>query len=367
MPHDIQLDRAPIGLAMSTAVAEDQVAVAIKGFHSFDDPDSLVRSLDSFYGAVLSFLPSGVMHHPDLVQIAAAVIWPDGRTRVWLNELSMHAEALPRRTVSAGQAVSVDDIADVQRLDLGIVIPPEAGFAITFCVRWERVFFYDFQPLADRKPRVDDIGAELGRFYTYLLHRRRLSLDDDTWSRLIADGWFPFILLSEKTIDLMVDLSKQGRSADLVISEIAAAVVGRLDTLATEWASKLALAPEVPFLERAIERYRAGDWVSCVSVLYPRIEGVLRSVVQPTGRIGHVRLATTVIEGGKTRLSPTSPLLADRFLEYLKSSLLQDFDPTKPAGLSRHTVGHGVATPTEFSQKNALLGFLVLHQLSFFL
>ena len=62
-----------------------------------------------------------------------------------------------------------------------------------------------------------------------------------------------------------------------------------------------------------------------------------------------------------------SLLLPDHFGRFLSEVYFRDFNPLRPAGLSRHTVAHGVAHPNDFSRQRALLGLLILDQLSYFL
>lgn len=366
MPYQIKLAGAPIGYAINTALDGEGAAVQIRGFLCFDDPKVLLSVLESHQASVLAFLPPEARISPDQIRHVAAIIRPDGETTVWLNELSPRGTSLARRPLGAGEPVGREDLADVVRLELGIEIPSSAGFSLVFSVGWERAFFFDYVPLATGTPRDIDIAAVLGGHYTYLLHRRRLALSEEEWRQLTAQEWFPFILLPQNTIDLMFGVLRQGRSVDLLLPEIARAVEEQLDSLPERWSRRPAFEAHRAFLETAIERYKAKDLVSCVSVLYPRIEGVLRAIVKPSGKIGHIRLASMVIEKGKTRLSPLSPLLAERFEQYVTSSFLKDFDPLDPAGLSRHTALHGVADVAEFTQKRALLGFLLMHQILFF-
>ncbi len=366
MPYDIKLDGPPIGISRSTALEGEGMAIQVQGFFCFDEPDVLLAVLDSFESSVLAFLPPEARLPPDAIRHAAAVIRPDERTTVWVNEVRLQGDCLARHPVEAGDGVSRDDIADVVALQLGIEIPPDAGFTFVFSVGWERAFFFDHMPLATGRPRDIDIAKVLGGHYTYLLHRRRLAITEEEWKTLIGQEWFPFILLPQNTINLMLGILRQGRSVDLLLPEIAKAIEGPLDSLPARWSKRAAFDPHRAFLEKAIERYKAGDFLSCVSVLYPRIEGILRGIAKSGGRLGHKTLTSLVIEQGKTRLSPTSPLLTGPFEEYMRSSFLADFDPADPGGLNRHTALHGVARPAEFTQKRALLGFLIFHQVLFF-
>jgi hypothetical protein len=60
-------------------------------------------------------------------------------------------------------------------------------------------------------------------------------------------------------------------------------------------------------------------------------------------------------------------LLPQRFETYLLDVYFENFDPNKQnIGISRNSVGHGVASESEFNQKSALIGILIVQQLFYF-
>jgi hypothetical protein len=252
MPYDIKLDAPLVGISTSLALEGEAAAIQNRGFFCSDEPALLSKVLDGFWSSILARLPAGAVPSPSHVRHALAVIFKDGSTTVWVNELEVQAQVLSRRPV------------------------------------------------------------------------------------------------------------------DLVLSDISAAVEARLPTFLSGMEARPALAAQIPFIEKAIEHFRKGDFLSSVSVLFPRIEGIWRGIARPAGGVPHKVLATTVVETGATRLSPVSPLLAGRFLEYLKTRFLPKFDPGRPEGLTRHTVSHGVASAEEFNRKGALLGLLIVNQLRYF-
>jgi hypothetical protein len=366
MPYRIKLDAPLVGVSTSIALEGETAAIQTRGFFCSDDPTLLSKVLDGFWSSILARLPAGAVPAPSHVRHALAVILKDGSTTVWVNELEVQARALSRRPVEKGEPVTADDIADVRSVTLGVDIPPDAGFAFVYENGWDRAYFFDFGPLATGVPRTFDVSAELGTQETYLLHRNRCRLTDEEWAALLSQDWFPFILLPQRTLELMFGLLRAGRSVDLVLNEISEAVEARLPTFLSGMEAKPALAAQIPFIERAIEHFRNGDFLSSVSVLFPRIEGIWRGIARPAGPAPHKALAKTVIEAGATRLSPVSPLLAVRFLEFLKARFLPSFDPSRPEGLTRHTVSHGVASAEEFNRRGALLSLLIVNQLRYF-
>ena len=119
----------------------------------------------------------------------------------------------------------------------------------------------------------------------------------------------------------------------------------------------------------ACERYERGDFICACSVLYTRIEGILRSVKKlhtGTARGNQGSLAEWAIGGRGGSGHRETPLVPGRFREYLSRMYFAEFDADTPASVSRHTVSHGVAPAVELNLKSATIGFLTLKQLLFY-
>ena len=56
-------------------------------------------------------------------------------------------------------------------------------------------------------------------------------------------------------------------------------------------------------------------------------------------------------------------LMLEKFEMYLNAVKFAGFDPVKPVGVSRHTIGHGVVDTNECDEKSVAIGFLTLHHL----
>ena len=104
-------------------------------------------------------------------------------------------------------------------------------------------------------------------------------------------------------------------------------------------------------------------------LLPKQIEGILRTQHnslgienQPSPKNLSESAVTTKIENEKCLLLP------HRFDTYLREVYFANFDPSaQDIGVSRHAVGHGVASTSEFNRKSAVIGILIVHQLSYFL
>ena len=108
-----------------------------------------------------------------------------------------------------------------------------------------------------------------------------------------------------------------------------------------------------------------GDYLSTTHLIYPRIEGILRSSMrtESEGPASQDSMATHA--GQALSHLPHSLLLPRHFVRYLKEVYFAHFDPDDPAArVSRNTIGHGVASPAECNEKAAVIGLLILRHLS---
>jgi hypothetical protein len=97
--------------------------------------------------------------------------------------------------------------------------------------------------------------------------------DEKVRSAMAADGWCPTPILPARPLAADVrgvsprgsvrggGPGRRGRGP------------GELDTMLASWVSEEPFASDRRFLEIGVERYKAADYISAVSVLLPRIEG----------------------------------------------------------------------------------------------
>jgi hypothetical protein len=291
---------------------------------------------------------------------------------VYVNELRVIAQMMAKRDLAAGEAVMDDDIADISRIRFeGVDIPPDAAFMYGFSVGWRKGLFYDFAPLHpnDEKPRDFDVEVQLGQCLAYLIFQDRLKIPEAAWGNLFAQGWFPFVGLRNELVRELANYAREGWNIDELIPKISQDVEASCDKWQTSWAKRKFFSDHSDILSKAIDRFRAADYVSAVAILYPQIEGVMRTYhrfTRPGVSQRQDSLVETVVSSADGDAAPRMLLLPEKFRRYLTDIYFCSFDPADPHGLSRHTVAHGVAPPDAFSEKAALIGLLILDQLSYY-
>ncbi|WP_158792761.1 hypothetical protein [Granulicella sp. L60] len=364
MPKKIKLSLRTAGVCLSSAVMGESVPIETGGFHSSSEGETFFRILESLTGEFLSAVAISPSHVDNLLVIVNQA----NEATIYLNEIRPTLLVQSKVSTTAGQPVNKTDLADIRELDLGIEIPKDCGFLYIFSVGWRKGLLFDFSPTQPGVIRNFDLNRALGASFAFVLASERFALNDVEWEQLIAKGWFPFIGLNDQTVHRMIDFLRTDIEIDKLLPEIVSQIemIGRS---ATDLAQKNPdFKAHSGFIQIALERFLESDCISAGSVLYPRIEGMLRTFYKlssATAKPGQATLLSTAFPPEFATRSATSLLRNDRFVTYLERVIFAGFDWDNPAGVSRHTVGHGVVNQNDLSEKSILLAFLTVHHLLF--
>lgn len=363
MPYTVALDKPPAGYSMTAAKGGEQVGVSYREFVSFEDGETLISRLEGFPATLLNQIPDPDLK-PSTVDHLFAVIHSDGSCQVFVNECKIVAKTRVRRDLKKGEAVYETDIVDYQEVVFkGVEVPPEAGIAVVFSVGWRKGFYYDFGPLqAETISRDYSIWEALGALHNYLVFQEYFKITDDEYRRLFDKLWFPFIGLKKETVTKLLSHIRAGWDPDDLTEVVRDEVHLAIDGMLERWKTHPALSEHSELLERVCERFRAEDYLSCSAVLYPRIEGVLRSISRRTGG-GYTQSDLAKAPHEQASAVSISRVLPDKFVEYLREVYFRNFDPDRPDHISRNTVGHGVAPQSLYDSKAASIGLLVVEQI----
>ena len=364
MPQTVELEMPFAGYLEEMAKPGETARVAVSGFFSSEDGLALIEKLEGAPSILLGKLCPPVP--PSRVDNLLAVIDRSGTATVYVNELRMVVKARLAKACKAGQVLTPDDFVDVGELDLGVSIPAECGVVFVMSVGWRKALYFDFGPLVSGDAlRVGPIAETLGQVHSYIVYQERCNLTSDEWDAIVGAGWFPFIGLTMKVVKTMRALAEAGKPIDEVTDAAACDVDQRLDGWRGAWAANAAFSNHTPFLDTAIARFRDGDCISASSILYQRIEGLMRSNSlrsSEAGKLTQKVLAQHAVPDASS--GRFSPMLSARFLDYLTSVYFAGFAPSEvnlPA--NRNTIGHGVVAAPQMSKKAAVVGFLIVRQL----
>ncbi|MFG0252208.1 MAG: hypothetical protein ACF8NJ_04965 [Phycisphaerales bacterium JB038] len=371
VPYEIEFDKPPMGYAAEAArKTSDKVMVMTTGFVSPDDGPTYTKLIHGFPSEVLSKLPLDARVEPWQVRDLLVRIREDCSCEVFLNEIDLRLQVRAKRPIRAGELVSLNDIADVASLGFGdVTIEDDEGVVFVFSLGWKRGFFFDFTPvagsLATRRPY--DLTQMLGECYSYLAFTDRLGITAGAWEELTRQGWFPFITLSTDTLRKLASYAEHHWPIEEILEDIHQETLARIPSL-RERAQKWPLADHQEFVYRALDHFQSEDYLSACSILYPRMEGVMRSVHSSlaTGRRPRSRdLVRSLLSMNAAGRGNASLLLPDRFGEFLNRVCFRDFNEDREIQTSRHSVAHGVAPADRMDCSAACVAVLTLDHIGY--
>lgn len=371
MPYEVMLEGIPAGYTLSSVKKGQQVDVIVKEFSSTEDGDLFVARLDGFPTEILQLITEK-RFSPSTIDHLLVIIYPDRRAQVFVNELEFMLVIQAKRAINKGQPVMLDDIADVQKLDIpGVEIPQNAGVVFLFSIGWRKGLYYDFSPLQSSGPDLEYKHEVLfGQLYAYLSFQELFKITNDDWNSLFSQQWFPFISLQRNTIKSIINHARNNWAIDDLLEKIRDELIERFDALIVAWQNNPFFQEHCQLLEHAIKKYNDEDYISATAILYPRIEGIMRSY-QLSKRVNEKasqgNLVSSIINIGGADKHHYSFLLPKSFDTYLRQVYFADFDPKDPKVVSRHTVSHGIAPAGDFSLKSATIAFLIIDQLTYYL
>jgi hypothetical protein len=373
MPVEVKIGGVPAGYPVKSARKGEHCSIIVREFTSSEDGDLFISRLEGFPSELIGLIPDECHIHCSTVDNLLAIIRRDRTVTLYVNELQVKLGVRAKCTVTAGQAVIADDIADIETYEfVGVDIPPDSGIIVLFSEGWRKGLYYDFAPLHGEiaTPRDYDLGRLLAQHYAYLGFQHLFKITDDEWDGLLSQQWFPFISMRQSSIKGMIDHLRAGFDLDGLAERVAGEFGPMLSAKVDAWRANPFFQPHIQAFETAVERHQAGDYFSSTSVLYPRLEGLMRtyhltvnSRVEPNSQ----SLVKSVTESGELAQNSYSLFLPKNFRRYLKEVYFAGFDPRNPKDLSRNTVSHGVAPVEKFTLKSSLIGLLILDQLSYFM
>lgn len=372
MPQEIAFDNLPAGYAESSARAGEKLKVSLVGFVSTEDGDELITKLEGLPQQMLAMLRLPFLVLPSMVHSLLAIIRKDKTATVYLNEVQAIGQMRVKGAIKKGEAITKNRVLDMGRMKFqDVTIPPDAGIAYVFSVGWRKGFFYDLSPLHDDqdRPRSYDLEETIGSVFAYLLFQERFKIDGTTWKVFFDQKWFPFAHLEDGVIKEMISHARQGWQIDDLLPKIVQNLKELLRMDPLEGRTGTVFTAHLDILRAAVERYLADDHVSASSILYPRIEGILRSFVRaggytlpPTAKT----LSKVAIEHHQGSRINNSLLLPDKFHQYLDDVYFAHFASGSSPDVGRHSVAHGEARSSDFTLKATTIAFLLVYQLSLF-
>jgi hypothetical protein len=319
--------------------------------------------------------------HVDAVDRLLIVHPRTGPAKVHINDFPIRAQVLSKRSVQAGEAVLLRDIAGIRTIDFpGVVITEEDRVIYATRHHWSFALYFD----AGRGLKVGENPLDVAQFYralggvhTSLLFREELQTigSESRLKRLATNGWFPFVELFGGDFEALarVYATKRGAAKRLAVW-MSRFPADRIQKIVSRWWGTPEMVAKRAVLNAGVDAYLSGTadrpsvYINCIKNLSSEIEGLLRVKYHGGRRRPKYSDLLAAFENDlKSRAGLVASLFfPEQLIGYLKSSFLSDFDVA--AGVipfSRHSVLHGVVDRSEYTQERALQLILLLDHIRF--
>lgn len=368
MPQHILLSNLPAGYALHSCEKDGEVECVVREFTSSEDGSLFISRLEGLPRELLAAIPGNTVIQESAIDHMLAVIRPDKTAVLYINDLDHHIRIKAKGPLKKGTFVYLDQILDVNCIRLNNVeIGPNDGILFLFSAGWRKGLFFDLAPLiSNGEPRRYNLETLLGSYYAYLWFQHIFAISDATWEELLNQKWFPFIHLSQELLKSIINAGNASRPIDQYLERISNEVLAAVESRLADWKSHPTLRSHYSIIETAFRHFQRKDYLSTCAMLFPRIEGVMRSnhfsdPMAPKATQENLVISTT--SKACVSLHGKSLLLPDKFKRFLREVYYANFDPRNPRELSRNTVSHGVVPETALDHKGAVLAFLILLQM----
>jgi hypothetical protein len=260
---------------------------------------------------------------------------------------------LPRRRV-VGPTMPLDDAADIASVRFrGVGIEEPVSVFCSPLFGFRRGVFFD----GVVRPR-DDLGRDLAEVYSRMMFDERVARIIDVLPALFDKGWFPFMRLSTRQVEELALTLRIGADLASLESRLVEELRADVASWTDDWNAVDAFRPHMEVLADAARRFIANDVTGAFAVLWPKVEGLLRSRFPGHRRVDASR--TALADGLDALVAPASPFLPRDFDRFLGAAWFAQFNPAQPTGeISRHAFAHGVG-PDERTASHVLVLQLLL-------
>jgi hypothetical protein len=304
------------------------------------------------------------------------VIHADLSADLYINDFVAYLETMTKKDVKAGEPISLSDIADIGRMRFPeISIQAKDQFICCFKQGWNFGLFFNLMPMEQKD--IDSMELSLGSLYRYLCFKPVYdSLEKPAeYKAMLKDGWFPFLeIIGTEYKQLASIYGDRFDFENRINKTVGSFDKTRIDRMTAKWWRKPVFKDKQSILQAGLNAFLEdtdeGN-INCTKTLLTEIDGILRMQHLIDTNAGHQSSLSPrehMVEKARGRVvSPDSLLFPDLFLDYLKDVIFRDFDLRGgDLALSRHTAGHWVAPPEEYTRVRALQSILVLDQMSYY-
>lgn len=300
------------------------------------------------------------------------ILHADHSADIYINDFTVLQKIRIKRSVKAGERVGIDNVADMDEITFpDILITDTDNIIYCFKVGWKFGLYFNFMQVDGKtKLNVAELYKELGKLSAFL-HFEEVYKTFETesiFSELIQDGWFPFIQLLGGDYEKILEVYQNKFDFENRIMQVVNKYdKARIESISAKWFSHLTFSSKIKILQAGLGAYYEGTesgYINSIKNLYTEIEGILQIAFSPSSKKSIPEL---IIDLEKSCIE-SSLYFPSYFREYLSKFLYKNFNlKNNKVDLSRHTAGHGLAKPEDYSKMRALQGILILDQIFYYI
>ncbi|APD49821.1 hypothetical protein [Francisella hispaniensis] len=365
-----RLDKVEIdGITISSAIKGERVKLSQRAF---------ITSYEDGFDTIANQFCSLLSLSSASLNKCLVIIHEDNSADLYFNPPMTQIVNLKTAT-KKGDVITKKDIFDISEVffkDSITDLTPQEVDKIIFIFREGFRFgiFYDFT----KKNNIASLNKEIGNCYKKLHFYEQISFlrEEECFDNITADGWFPFIALISSEFSEIIHLyqsEKEASKRNYFLEELFAKKFdsNKILSLTNNWWQKEQFSAKKKFIEAGINCFLEGNYISCLSTLYPIIEGIVGiDYFNQNGRKPKFKeLVEYIQEKADIKYScPNSLAYPREFYDYLNKVVFKNFNlETGDVDLSRHSVLHGYASEEDFNMTRSLQLILTLDQINFYL
>lgn len=116
------------------------------------------------------------------------------------------------------------------------------------------------------------------------IFRDNKDINEATNQLLEDEGWFPYIRIIGHRYQNLVRAVKAGQDVDRAGTSLVDSFSnGELEKMVSMWLTNRIFEPHKSFIELSIKRYKEGDYMSAISNISQRVEGILQYLLTGMG------------------------------------------------------------------------------------
>jgi hypothetical protein len=202
------------------------------------------------------------------------------------------------------------------------------------------------------------------------IFRDNKDINEATNQLLEDEGWFPYIRIIGHRYQNLVRAVKAGQDVDRAGTSLVDSFSnGELEKMVSMWLTNRIFEPHKSFIELSIKRYKEGDYMSAISNISQRVEGILQYLLTGMGiKITQGNMVKTLEDISEKKYNDLQVFNVKEFCVFFKKYYFKNFDiNTGDVKLSRHSAGHGIVLEKGYTKTKAFILYMVIDQLYFFL